>query len=46
MNTVLHAEVRDACVQVDIHDLLAYRLPDTFSCFHGVLVPSVIDERW
>src|SRR6218665_1213343 len=42
--TVLNAEVRDACVQVDIHDLLAYRLPDTFSCFHGVLVSSMTDE--
>src|SRR6218665_1678283 len=43
-DAVLHTDVRDACVQVDIHDLLAYDLPDTFLCFHGVLVPSVIDE--
>jgi len=43
-DTVLHAEVRAACVQVGIHDLLAHRSPDTFSCFHGVLVPSVTDE--
>jgi len=43
-DTVLNAEVRDACVQVDIHDLLACHLPDTFSCFHGVLVSSVTDE--
>src|SRR6218665_2608771 len=43
-DTVLNAEVRDACVQVDIHDLLACHLPDTFSCFHGVFVSSVTDE--
>src|SRR6218665_3144066 len=41
---VLNAEASDACVQVDLPDLLAYHLPDTFSCFHGVLVPSVTDE--
>src|SRR6218665_3253076 len=43
-DTVLYTEVRDACVRVDIHDLLAYHLPDTFSCFHGVFVSSVTDE--
>ena len=43
-DAILHTEVRYAGVQVDIHDLLAYHLPDTFSCFPGVLVSSVIDK--
>ena len=43
-DSVFHAEVRVACLQLDISKMSIYHLPYTFSCFHGVLVPSVVDE--